>query len=146
MKKIMTLVAAVCATLNMNANVIDTDQLNIINVVDTTFHLNPDSSRVALKRNRYLFEEQTKSHILSASAPSEWGANWFVGAQAGASVYVGNPLGCADAFDRISPNIHVYAGKWFTPAVGARISYQGFSIISRIAVLIICPFKATMRI
>ena len=129
MKKIMMLVAAVCATINMNANVIDTDQLNNINVVDTTFHLNPDSSRVAMKRNRYLFEEeQTKSHLLSASTPSEWGANWFVGAQAGASVYVGKPLGCADAFDRISPNIHVYGGKWFTPAVGARISYQGYSI------------------
>ena len=129
MKKIMMLVAAVCATLNMNANVIDTDQFNDINVVDATFHLNPDSSRVAMKRNRYLFdEEQTKSQVLSSSTPSEWGSNWFVGAQAGASVYVGKPIGCADAFDRISPNIHVYAGKWFTPAVGARISYQGFSI------------------
>lgn len=129
MKKIMMLVAAVCATLNMNANVIDTDQFNDINVVDTTFHFNPDSSRVALKRNRYLIDdEQTKSHILSASTPNEWGSNWFVGAQAGASVYVGKPLGCADAFDRISPNIHVYAGKWFTPAVGARISYQGYSV------------------
>lgn len=74
MKKIMMLAATVCATLNMNANVIDTDQFNNINVVDTTFHLNPDSSRVALKHNRYLFEEeQTKSKVLSASTPSEWG-------------------------------------------------------------------------
>ena len=62
------------------------------------------------------------------STPSEWGANWFVGAQAGASIYAGKPLGCADAFDRLSPNIHLYAGKWFTPAIGARVNYQGFEI------------------
>ena len=129
MKKIMMLVAAVCATLNMNANVIDSDQFNNVNVADTISHLTPDSSRVALKRNRYLLEEgQTQSHVLSASTPSEWGSNWFVGAQAGASVYVGKPLGCADAFDRISPNIHVYAGKWFTPAVGVRVNYQGYQV------------------
>ena len=129
MKKIMMLVAAVCATLNMNANVVDTDSFNNVNVADTIFHLTPDSSRVALKRNRYLLEEgQTQSHVLSASTPSEWGSNWFVGAQAGASVYVGKPLGCADAFDRISPNIHVYAGKWFTPAVGVRVNYQGYQV------------------
>ena len=57
-----------------------------------------------------------------------WGSNWFIGAQGGASVYVGKPLGCADAFDRISPNVHVYAGKWFSPAIGGRINYQGFKI------------------
>ena len=72
MKKIMMLVAAVCATLNMNANVVDTDSFNNVNVADTIFHLTPDSSRVALKRNRYLLEEeQTKSQVLSASTPSE---------------------------------------------------------------------------
>ena len=57
-----------------------------------------------------------------------WGSNWFIGAQGGASVYVGKPLGCADAFDRISPNVHVYGGKWFSPAIGGRINYQGFEI------------------
>lgn len=142
MKKIMMLVAAVCATLNMNADILDTDQFNAVNVVDlnnsvdelsktvvdSIVHLNPDSSRVAMKRNRFLLDDEQSKFRSSAPTSSEWGANWFVGAQAGASVYVGKPLGCADAFDRISPNIHVYAGKWFTPAVGARISYQGYSI------------------
>lgn len=138
----MMLVAAVCATLNMNADILDTDQFNAVNVVDlnnsadelsktvvdSIVHLNPDSSRVAMKRNRFLLDDEQSKFRGLASTSSEWGANWFVGIQAGASVYVGKPLGCADAFDRISPNIHVYAGKWFTSAVGVRVNYQGYQV------------------
>lgn len=63
-----------------------------------------------------------------AQTTDSWSGNWFIGAQGGASIYLGKPLGCADAFDRVSPNIQVYAGKWITPAVGIRLNYQGFEI------------------
>lgn len=112
MKKLMILAAALCAAVNLNAQ---TTNNNIS--CDTV------RARVEMKRNRALLEED-----FSLSEPGFWTSNWFIGAQAGASVYVGKPLGCADAFDRVSPNIHIYGGKWFTPAVGGRITYQGFEI------------------
>ena len=65
---------------------------------------------------------------MNAQTNDSWTSNWFVGAQAGASIYAGKPLGCGDAFDRLSPNIHLYGGKWVTPAVGVRVNYQGYEV------------------
>jgi len=139
MKKIMILGAVLCAAINMNANVI-TDNVELDTILKDSVPAKgfsqvdldkfcPDSSRVAMKRNRHLYDEdKTLSNVETGSVSDSWKSNWFVGAQAGASMYVGKPLGCADAFDRISPNIHVYAGKWFTPAVGARLNYQGYEV------------------
>ena len=52
--------------------------------------------------------------------------HWFVGAQGGASAFIGNPVGCGDLFDRIMPSFNAYVGKWITPAVGVRLAFQGF--------------------
>ncbi len=52
--------------------------------------------------------------------------HWFVGAQSGASAFIGNPVGCGDLFDRIMPSFNAYLGKWITPAVGVRLAFQGF--------------------
>ncbi len=52
--------------------------------------------------------------------------HWFVGAQGGASAFIGNPIGCGDLFDRIMPSFNAYVGKWITPAVGVRLAFQGF--------------------
>lgn len=54
-----------------------------------------------------------------------WSGNWFVTLSGGASAFLGTPLGCNDLFGRIQPTYQVAAGKWFTPAIGARIGYQG---------------------
>ena len=51
--------------------------------------------------------------------------HWFIGIQGGASAFIGKPLGCGDFFDRTSPSFNAYLGKWFTPNVGARVSFQG---------------------
>ena len=51
--------------------------------------------------------------------------HWFIGLQGGASAFIGKPLGCGDFFDRTSPTFNAYLGKWFTPNVGARVSFQG---------------------
>ena len=37
------------------------------------------------------------------------------------------PIGCGDVFDRLTPALQVGLGKWFTPAVGGRVAYQGMS-------------------
>lgn len=64
---------------------------------------------------------------LDNSVTSDWSGNWFLQAGGGASAYLGNPIGCADLFGRISPAVSVYAGKWFTPSWGAMVGAQGLS-------------------
>ena len=57
---------------------------------------------------------------------SPWRGNWFVDVSGGVSAFVGSPLGCGDIFDRTKPALSVSVGKWFTPAIGARVAFQGF--------------------
>ena len=52
--------------------------------------------------------------------------HWFIGVQGGASAFIGNPVGCGDLFDRITPSFNAYVGKWFTPNVAMRLAFQGF--------------------
>ena len=56
---------------------------------------------------------------------SSWRGNWFVNVSGGVSAFVGSPLGCGDIFDRTKPALSVSVGKWFTPAIGARVAFQG---------------------
>ena len=58
-------------------------------------------------------------------ATSGWGSNWFIEVKDGASAFLGSPIGCGDVFDRTMPVLQVGLGKWFTPAVGGRVAYQG---------------------
>ncbi len=57
--------------------------------------------------------------------PAVRSGNWFVTLAGGASAFLGTPLGCEDLFGRIRPSLSLAVGKWFTPAVGARINYNG---------------------
>lgn len=59
---------------------------------------------------------------------SPWARNWFVSIGAGTSAFVGTPLGCEDLFGRMQPALQFSAGKWFTPSIGVRASYQGFGM------------------
>lgn len=136
MKKFVLIATCMCAVLNINAITVNNKtnlESNLLNTKDSiripTYNLDnlrPDSSRVARKRNRYLTDDGQIRNL--SSNMDSWTGNWFLGLQGGASIYVGRPLGCADLFDRISPNIHAYAGKWISPAVGVRVNYQGYRI------------------
>ena len=54
---------------------------------------------------------------------NRFGDNWFIGAGGGINILLN------EGFDvRISPSIDANLGKWFTPAVGMRIGYQGFQL------------------
>ncbi len=66
------------------------------------------------------------TYLKEVIAPSAWGSNWFVGVSGGISAFVGKPLGCGGLFDRIKPSLAISAGKWFTPEIGGRVSFQGF--------------------
>lgn len=51
--------------------------------------------------------------------------NIFVGVAGGVNYYQGEEDCRADFSDRIAPALTAYVGKWFTPCVGARITYSG---------------------
>ena len=65
------------------------------------------------------------TYLKNVTVSSGWTSNWFVEAKGGASAFIGQPVGCGDFFDRIEPTLQLGIGKWFTPAVGGRIAYQG---------------------
>lgn len=66
------------------------------------------------------------SYLKHVTAASGWAANWFMDVTGGATAFVGTPLGCEDLFGRITPSLSVSLGKWYTPSVGAKVSFQGF--------------------
>ena len=53
---------------------------------------------------------------------NRFGDNWFIGAGGGINI-----LWLKDYDVKIGPSIDANFGKWFTPAVGMRIGYQGIS-------------------
>lgn len=65
------------------------------------------------------------TYLADITQSAGWGDNWFVEANGGASAFIGSPVGCGDIFDRVMPTIQIGVGKWFTPAVGGRIAFQG---------------------
>ena len=75
-----------------------------------------------------MLEPIEPSYLENITSARIWNGNWFLSISSGASAFVGSPLGCADLFDRIEPVLSVSGGKWFTPAIGGRISFQGFKL------------------
>lgn len=67
------------------------------------------------------------TYIKHVSEAANWGRNWFIEAKGGASAFLGTPIGCGDVFDRVTPLLQIGVGKWFTPAIGGRIGFQGLS-------------------
>ena len=65
------------------------------------------------------------TYLRNVSEGSGWDRNWFPEVKGGTSAFLGSPIGCGDLFDRLTPTLQVGIGKWFTPAVGGRIEFQG---------------------
>lgn len=75
-----------------------------------------------------LLKEPKTTYNKNAVESPNWNGNWFIGINAGANAFIGSPVGCGDLGSRIKPHFGAYLGKWFTPTVGSRISYEGFQI------------------
>lgn len=75
-----------------------------------------------------LLQPNEPTYLRDVTQASGWRDNWFVGINGGVSAFAGSPLGCEDLFGRMKPTMSLYAGKWFTPAVGARASFEGFKL------------------
>lgn len=67
------------------------------------------------------------TYLKNVSEAANWGRNWFIEAKGRASAFLGTPIGCGDVFDRVTPLLQIGVGKWFTPAIGGRIGFQGLS-------------------
>ena len=68
------------------------------------------------------------TYLKDVTFASNWKDNWFIGVSGGTSVFAGTPLGCEDLFGRMKPMLHLQVGKWFTPAIGTRISFRGLEL------------------
>ena len=51
--------------------------------------------------------------------------NWFISAGGGAQMYFGDSDAKQSFGKRIAPVVDVSVGKWFTPVIGARLTYSG---------------------
>lgn len=109
-RKIIFIFAVLCSLqLRVNAQSVETGDAAYASVVDDNGLLQP----------------MQPAYLDGVITSPPWSGNWFVTLSGGAAAFLGTPLGCDDLFGRIRPTYHVAVGKWFTPAIGARIGYQG---------------------
>lgn len=75
-----------------------------------------------------MLEPIEPSYLENITSARIWNGNWFLSISGGASAFIGSPLGCADLFNRTEPTLSVSGGKWFTPAISSRVSFQGLKL------------------
>ncbi len=109
-RKIIFIFAVLCSLqLRVNAQSVETGNAAYASVVDDNGLLQP----------------MQPAYLDGVITSPPWSGNWFVTLSGGAAAFLGTPLGCDDLFGRIQPAYHVAVGEWFTPAIGARLDYQG---------------------
>ena len=111
MKKKIVIMSMLCLALTASAS-------GQSNEVDSSFMEPVITSDVML-------QSLQPTYLRNVSEGSGWDRNWFLEVKGGTSAFLGSPVGCGDLFDRLTPALQVGIGKWFTPAVGGRIEFQG---------------------
>ena len=104
--------AAMCRSLQANADVQPVPQDSV--------HCESHTDK------ELMFQPIDPTYHKGVLVTSPWNGNWFVSLQGGAGAFIGKPIGCADLFDRAQPALSASIGKWFTPRIGTRISYNGW--------------------
>jgi outer membrane protein OmpA-like peptidoglycan-associated protein len=113
MKMILMMMTALCCTVQVKAD----DQSYNLDTIRMEATIEPTETY------QYLKPTYQKGVIVT----SPWNGNWFVNISGGTNAFMGTPLGCEDLFGRMQPSVGLAIGKWFTPSIGSRISYQGFN-------------------
>ena len=85
--------------------------------------------------NEDMLRQIEPTYLKEVAVPSAWSSNWFVGVSGGTSAFVGKPHGKGNLFDRMKPSLAIKAGKWFTPEIGGRFSFQGFQFNNTLLIL-----------
>lgn len=57
---------------------------------------------------------------------NRFNANWFIGVNAGAQMYISDGFRMGSSWKLITPAIEFNAGKWFTPSIGLRLGIGGY--------------------
>jgi len=115
MIKRLLLISTVCFSLTAQAANLDHEMADTVSISGTT------GSEQWLHRLE-------PTYLRNVTLTSGFRDNWFVTVGGGVSAFAGSPLGCEDLFGRIKPTLNVQVGKWFTPAIGTRVSFQGFDL------------------
>ena len=89
---------------------------------------NTDTRTYSRTNVEELLKEPKTTYNKDVVESPNWKGNWFIGINAGANAFIGDPVGCGDLGSRIKPHFGAYLGKWFTPTVGSRVAYEGFQI------------------
>lgn len=84
-----------------------------------------DAAYASVADDTGLLQPMQPAYLDGVVTSPPWSGNWFVTLSGGAAAFLGTPLGCNDLFGRIRPTYDIAVGKWFTPAIGARLDYQG---------------------
>lgn len=109
-RKIIFIFAVLCSLqLRVNAQSTETGNAAYTTVVDDNGLLQP----------------MQPAYLDGVITSPPWNGNWYITLSGGAAAFLGTPLGCNDLFGRIRPTYDVAVGKWFTPAIGVRVDYQG---------------------
>ena len=104
--------ACLCATSQASEMKYDTDSVRIVKVPVSELMLQPIKP----------------TYLPDVTETSPWKGHWFLSAGAGVNVFSGNPIGCGDIFNRMKPTFTFALGKWFTPSIGGRITFNGFQM------------------
>lgn len=67
--------------------------------------------------------EKTEKYTVQTNL---FGDNFFVGANVGAQMYMGDNFSKGKASKLITPIFEVNVGKWFTPSIGLRVGFGGY--------------------
>lgn len=95
----------------------------------TEMKMDKDTMRVAkVPMSELMLHPIEPTYLTDVTENSPWKGHWFISAGAGVNVFVGNPLGCGDMFDRMRAAYTFTVGKWFTPSIGGRIAFSGFQM------------------
>lgn len=78
-----------------------------------------------IESSNELYKDISPINLSGILLDNIWNYNWFMDVAVGPSFFLGKPLGCEDLFGRIEPSFQLSVGKWVTPNVGARVTYQG---------------------
>ncbi len=111
MKKKIVIMSMLCLALTATAS-------GQSNEIDSSFVEPVTTSEVML-------QSLQPTYLSNVSEGSGWDRNWFLEVKGGMSAFLGSPVGCGDLFDRLTPALQVGIGKWFTPAIGGRVEFQG---------------------
>ncbi len=92
------------------------------------------TAQTTADEQEYVLQEQElqplePTYLDNVFSANVWDNNWFLSVKGGMSAFTGKPVGHGDLFDRNKPLLNISAGKWFTPFVGGRLSYQGLHLI-----------------